>query len=105
MVDEQTIKDAIKSIVEHDEAKAVEITKKYIEAGNNPMETTLVAWITETLQDAGIPNNIELVHPGERFDSTRHTATSRGVEITAVRGWIVVRDNGRVYTKALVDVT
>lgn len=74
-------------------------------SGNNPMETALVAWITETLQDAGIPNSIELVHPGERFDSTRHTATSRGVEITAVRGWVVVRDNGRVYTKALVDVT
>jgi len=73
-------------------------------AGNNPMEQALVAWITETLQDAGIPNTIEVVHPGERFDSTRHTATSRGVEITEVRGWVVLRDNGRVYTKALVNV-
>ena len=38
MVDQQIIKDAIKSIVEHDEAKAVEITKNFIEAGNDPME-------------------------------------------------------------------
>lgn len=78
--------------------------KRRAGAGNNPMEQALVDWITETLQDAGIPNTIELVHPGERFDSTRHTATSRGVEITEVRGWVVLRDNGRVYTKALVDV-
>ena len=38
MVDEQTIKEAMKSIVDHDEAKAVEITKKWIETGNDPME-------------------------------------------------------------------
>ena len=38
MVDEQTIKDAIKSIVEHDEARAIAITKSFIEAGNDPME-------------------------------------------------------------------
>jgi hypothetical protein len=78
--------------------------KRRAGAGHGPMEKALVAWITEILQDAGIPNTIELVHPGERFDSTRHTATARGVEITEVRGWVVLRDNGRVYTKALVDV-
>ncbi|MBW2614332.1 MAG: B12-binding domain-containing protein, partial [Deltaproteobacteria bacterium] len=38
MVDAQIIKDAIKAIVEHDEAKAIEITKKFIEAGNNPLD-------------------------------------------------------------------
>ncbi|MHC4179050.1 MAG: hypothetical protein ACYSWU_16170 [Planctomycetota bacterium] len=72
--------------------------------GSNPMETALVAWLKETMQDAGIANCIELVEPGERFDSTRHTASSRGVEITEVRGWIVLRDNGKVYTKASVGV-
>jgi len=69
----------------------------------NPMEGALVDWLTETMQDAGIGNTIELVHPGERFDSTRHTAASRGVEIAEVQGWIVLRDNGKVYTKAAVS--
>jgi len=72
--------------------------------GSNPMEEALVAWLQETVQDAGIANTIELVHPGERFDSTRHNASSRGVEITEVHGWVVLRDNGRVYTKASVTV-
>jgi hypothetical protein len=73
-------------------------------SGSDPMEEALVAWLKETMQDAGIANTIELVEPGERFDSTRHTASSRGVEITEVRGWIVLRDNGKVYTKANVAV-
>jgi len=72
--------------------------------GSNPMEETLVAWLCETMQDAGIPNTIELVHPGERFDSARHNASTRGVEVTEVHGWVVLRDNGRVYTKASVTV-
>jgi len=74
------------------------------QAGSNPMEKALVAWLKKTCEDAGIFNTIELVHPGERFDSTRHTATARGVEITEVLGWIVLRDNGKVYTKASVAV-
>ena len=42
--------------------------------------------------------------PGERFDSLRHNASRPGVEITQVLGWIVLRDNGKVYTKASVAV-
>ena len=72
--------------------------------GTNPMEEAVVAWLQRSCENAGINNTIEPVHPGERFDSTRHNATSRGVEITEVRGWIVLRDNGRVYTKATVAV-
>ena len=72
--------------------------------GTNPVEEALVGWLRRSCENAGIGNTIELVHPGERFDSTRHNATSRGVEITEVRGWIVLRDNGRVYTKATVAV-
>ena len=45
MVDEQTIKDAIKSIVEHDEAKAIEITKNFIDSGSDPMEIMNEAFI------------------------------------------------------------
>lgn len=72
--------------------------------GTTKMEEVLVEWLGETMQDAGIANTIELVHPGQRFDSTRHSAATRGVEITEVRGWIVLRDNGKVYTKASVAV-
>jgi len=72
--------------------------------GANPLEEALVQWLRMTCEAAGISNTIELVHPGERFDAARHNATSRGVEITEVRGWIVLRDNGKVYTKASVAV-
>jgi len=72
--------------------------------GTNPMEEALVQWLKRSCEEAGINNTIVLVHPGERFDATRHTAASRGVEITGVHGWIVLRDNGKVYTKATVDV-
>jgi hypothetical protein len=70
----------------------------------NPMEDALVAWLHGRCEAAGIYNTIELVHPGERFDSARHNASSRGVEILKVLGWIVLRDNGRVSMKASVDV-
>lgn len=74
------------------------------EPGTNPLEDALVQWLRTTCEAAGIGNTVELVHPGERFDSSRHNATTRGVEITDVHGWIVLRDNGRVYTKASVVV-
>jgi hypothetical protein len=72
--------------------------------GTNPVEEALAAWLQKACEDAGIHNTIELVHPGERFDAARHNAASRGVEISEVHGWIVLRDNGKVYTKASVAV-
>lgn len=72
--------------------------------GNNLFEEALVRFLQRTCENAGIYNSIELVHPGERFDSARHNAASRGVEIVHVLGWIVLRDNGKVYTKAAVEV-
>lgn len=72
--------------------------------GTQPLEGALAQWITAQCDEAGIGNRIELVDPGERFDATRHNATGRGVEITQVLGWLVLRDNGRVYTKANVAV-
>lgn len=72
--------------------------------GNNPFEESLAGWLQRACEAAGLHNTIELVYPGERFDAARHNATSRGVEITEVLGWIVLRDNGKVYTKANVAV-
>jgi hypothetical protein len=72
--------------------------------GTQPLEGALAQWVTAQCDEAGIGNRIELVDPGERFDAARHNATGRGVEITQVLGWLVLRDNGRVYTKANVAV-
>lgn len=72
--------------------------------GVTKMEEILVHWLQRTCDEKGIPNTIELVNPGERFDSARHNANRPGVEIIEVHGWIVLRDNGKVYTKAAVAV-
>jgi hypothetical protein len=68
------------------------------------LEKALVEWLMRACDQAGMANTIELVNPGERFDSLRHNALRAGVEITQVLGWIVLRDNGKVYTKASVAV-
>lgn len=73
-------------------------------AEDSPFETALAGCLQRACEAAGINNAIELVRLGERFDSTRHATTGRGVEIVEVLGWIVLRDNGRVYTKASVGV-
>lgn len=72
--------------------------------GPTPFEEALVASLQRACESAGLRNRIELVDPGERFDATRHNASTRGVEIVEVQGWIVLRDNGKVYTKANVSV-
>jgi hypothetical protein len=72
--------------------------------GTSPLEVALVEWLQHYCEAAGLANTIELVHPGQRFDASRHYAASRGVEITEVHGWIVLRDNGKVYMKANVSV-
>jgi pyrroloquinoline quinone (PQQ) biosynthesis protein C len=68
------------------------------------MEKALAQWLMRACDQAGMANTIELVNPGERFDSLRHNASRPGVEIAQVLGWIVLRDNGKVYTKAAVTV-
>lgn len=72
--------------------------------GTNRLEEALVRWLKRACEEAGIGNSIELVHPGQRFDAARHTASGRGVEITRVLGWVVLREDGKVYTKAAVEV-
>jgi hypothetical protein len=72
--------------------------------GATPFESALASWLQRACEAVGLRNTIELVDPGGRFDTTRHNADSRGVEIVEVRGWIVLRDNGKVYTRANVGV-
>ena len=68
------------------------------------LEKAMIDWLMRACDQAGMANTIEVVNPGERFDSLRHNAARPGVEITQVLGWIVLRDNGKVYTKASVAV-
>jgi hypothetical protein len=64
----------------------------------------IIRWLQNTCAAAGLPNSIELVRPGDRFDASRHNARERGAEVVRVSGWVVLRDNGKVYTKANVAV-
>lgn len=70
----------------------------------DPLEEALANWLTRRADEAGLRNSIQLVRPGDRFDNNRHTAPTRGVEVAAVHGWVVLRDNQKVYTKASVTV-
>ncbi len=74
--------------------------------GNNfeQFEDVLARWAQWQCESAGLPNHIETVMIGQRFDASRHNSISRGVTITQVHGWVVLRGNGSVYSKALVDV-
>lgn len=70
---------------------------------NRPLERALIDWLQTDCEKAGLPNTIEVVHVGERFDKSRHTSTTRGgVEVSEVFGWIVLTEGGRVYIRASV---
>jgi hypothetical protein len=71
---------------------------------SDPLEAALAAWLKRRCDALGLGNTIELVIVGDRFDAARHNALERGATITAVQGWVVLRDNGKVYTKANVSV-
>jgi hypothetical protein len=73
-------------------------------SADEPMEQALADWLTRHAEAAGLHNSIELVRPGDRFERTRHNAAGRGVEIVSVHGWVVLRGQNKVYTKANVSV-
>ena len=72
--------------------------------GNARWLDPLIQWAHALLDQAGISNRIEVVQAGDRYDMQRHNAKERGAEVCGVAGWIVLRDNGKVYTKANVSV-
>jgi hypothetical protein len=72
--------------------------------GNERLLEPLIHWVHATLDQAGISNRIEVVQVGDRYDMQRHNAKDRGVEVCGVAGWVVLRDNGKVYSKANVSV-
>jgi hypothetical protein len=72
--------------------------------GNPRLLDPLIQWSHALLDQAGISNRIEVVQAGDRYDMQRHNAKERGAEVYGVAGWVVLRDNGKVYTKANVSV-
>jgi hypothetical protein len=63
----------------------------------------LTLWLVQDCADTALAPTIELVHVGDRLDSTRHHTSSPGTAVIGVSGWIVLRANGTVYTKAHVS--
>jgi len=72
--------------------------------GNARLLDPLIQWAHALLDQAGINNRIEVVQAGDRYDMQRHNAKERGAEVYGISGWVVLRDNGKVYTKANVSV-
>ena len=72
--------------------------------GNDPMRDALIIWLGRICDANSVANTIEIVTPGDRYDAARHHAKERGIEVDSVVGWVVLRDNGKVYTKASVSV-
>lgn len=73
-------------------------------SGEERLERGLADWLNRVSALNGLRAAIELVSPGDRFDTRRHIADGRGARITDVNGWVVLRENGDVYTKAKVRV-
>ncbi len=71
---------------------------------DDPLLEGLIQMLEAACAMAGAANRIELVHVGDRYDSARHNTRDRGIEVSAVYGWVVLRENGSVYTKASVSV-
>ena len=70
---------------------------------NHPFELALIDWLQSECEQLGLPNTIEIVHAGERFDKSRHSSTTKGgAEVAEVFGWVVLTEGGRVYTRASV---
>ena len=68
------------------------------------LELELSRWIDQQCRERSLQNSVGLVSIGEPFESRRHISDQRGGYVTAVLGWIVLRDNGSaVYSRAKVQ--
>ena len=76
--------------------------RPHTSGGDDPLRDALIAYLASRCEAVGVFNSIELVRPGDRFDQKKHNSKHRGGEIDGVFGWVVLRDNGNVYTKASV---
>jgi hypothetical protein len=72
--------------------------------GDDRLLLPLIAWIHAELDAVQLGNRIMVVQVGDRYDMQRHHAKQPGVEVADVYGWIVLRENGKVFSKASVAV-
>jgi hypothetical protein len=72
--------------------------------GDERLRDALIAWVHALLDREGIPNRVAIVQAGDRYDMQMHNAKERGIEVADVYGWVVLRENGKVYSKANVSV-
>lgn len=72
--------------------------------GDDDLLQALIAWVHNELDAVQLGNRIQVVQVGDRYDMQRHHAKQAGVEVADVSGWIVLRDNGKVFSKASVAV-
>ncbi len=72
--------------------------------GDDDLLHALIDWVHGELDAVQLGNRIQVVQAGDRFDMQRHNAKQPGVEVAEVFGWIVLRDNGKVFSKANVAV-
>lgn len=70
----------------------------------DPFEQAFVAWLVKRIEQTGLRNSIALVHPGDRYDSSRHHSLQKGVEVAEVHGWVVLRENGKAIGRANVSL-
>jgi len=63
-------------------------------------EELLVRFLHSQISKSGARNTVKLVECGDRFDASLHASETRGVEVAAVRGWIVLRENGDPIVRA-----
>jgi hypothetical protein len=72
--------------------------------GDDDLLQALITWVHTELDAVQLGNRIQVVQVGDRYDMQRHNAKQAGVEVADVFGWIVLRDNGKVFSKASVAV-
>jgi hypothetical protein len=72
--------------------------------GDDSLLQPLIAWVHAELDAVQLGNRIMVVQVGDRYDMQRHNAKQAGVEVAEVYGWVVLRDNGKVFSKANVAV-
>ena len=72
--------------------------------GDDPLLKPLIDWVHAELDEVQLGNRIMVVQVGDRYDMQRHHAKQPGIEVAEVYGWVVLRDNGKVFSKASVAV-
>jgi hypothetical protein len=72
--------------------------------GEAPLLEPLIDWVHAELDEVQLGNRIMVVQVGDRYDMQRHHAKQPGIEVAEVYGWVILRDNGKVFSKASVAV-